>query len=358
MSSERIMGHKAVRIGLVGLGGHGRTIQDAAEQVEGLYVVSVFDVNEDEMAAAARRFSCDTARSYEEMLRRDDLDAVSLATPNALHRMQTEAALSAGLDVFVEKPIANRVSDGRAMIKAADEAGRILAVGHNMRFSRSVALAKKRLAERVLGELVTVEIHFSSDTGLRLPRESWRLRREDCPLLPVMQLGIHAIDLVHYLLGPIRSVFATARSVVSPQGVPDSVTAALRLQDGTDGTFVSNYCTQVRFELRFSGTEATMTLTPHRYELRRSAAVDGFGDGPAEVHEFTAFAHESYLLQMEAFVRAVRSRSRPAVGGREGLEALAVVEAMDESTRSGRIEQVAVFDDETFRDQPDAVESA
>ena len=356
MSNKRDDQNRRVRLGLVGLGGHGRTIQDAAAEVDGIEVVAVYDLNEGETATAARRFSCDPVRSYEDMLKRDDLDAVSLVTPNALHRRQTEAALAAGLDVFVEKPIANRVADGLAMVKAADEAGRVLAVGHNMRFSRSIVLARQRLEEGALGEPVTLELHFSSDTGLRLPPASWRLRPEECPLMPVMQLGIHAIDVVHFLLRPIRSVFATARSVVSPHGVPDSVTATIRLDGGIDGTLVSNYCTQIRFEIRISGTEATMTFTPHTFERRRSEDVDGLGSGPAETRDFGAFSRESYTLQLEAFARAVTDRTHPAVDGRAALEALAVVEALDESTRSGRVEQVAAFENQ--KDQPDVIQTA
>ena len=356
MSNKHADKSSPVRLGLMGLGGHGHTIQDAAGEVDGIDVAAVYDLDEGETEAAARRFGCDSVRSYEEMLNRDDLDAIALVTPNALHRSQTEAALAAGLDVFVEKPIANRVADGIAMVKAADEAGRVLAVGHNMRFSRSIVLARQRLEEGALGEPVTVEIHFSSDTGLRLPPASWRLRPEECPLMPVMQLGIHAIDVVHFLLRPIRSVFATSRSVVSPQGVPDSVTAAFRLDGGVDGTLISNYCTQIRFEIRISGTDATMTFTPHRIELRRTGDVDGLGDGPAETRDFGAFSRESYALQMEAFARAVRDRTRPAVDGRSALAALAVVEAMDESTRSGRVEQVTDFENQ--QDQQNVVQTA
>src|SRR5690606_35171826 len=105
-----------------------------------------------------------------------------------------------------------------------------------------------------LGEIVTMEVHFSSDTALRLPRDSWRLRPEQCPLLPMMQLGIHGVDLVHYLAGPIETVFAHARSVTTPAGVVDSVTAQYTLSGGAHGTMISSYCSPVRFEYRIAGT--------------------------------------------------------------------------------------------------------
>src|SRR5690606_22005509 len=95
----------SVRVGLVGLGGHGRTIQAAAEAAPGLTVAAVFDPDEGEAALAAERFGCAAAPSYEGLIARGDLDAVALVTPNAAHRPQAEAAFRAGLDVFVEKPI-------------------------------------------------------------------------------------------------------------------------------------------------------------------------------------------------------------------------------------------------------------
>ena len=146
------------------------------------------------------------------------LDAVALVTPNKLHRAQAEAAFAAGLHVFVEKPIAHTLDDGRAMIAAAERAGRVLMVGHNMRYALSAKRARTMLTAGGLGDPVGVELHFSSDNGRRLEPGSWRLRPDEAPLLPVTQLGIHALDLVHALLGPIGTVSAFARTVTTPPG--------------------------------------------------------------------------------------------------------------------------------------------
>ena len=124
---------RTIRVGLVGLGGHGRRIRQAAERVSDLEVGSVYDLDLEEAQVAADQFGCPIAPSFEALLEVDDLDAVVLVTPNGLHRAQAEAAFTAGLDVFVEKPIANTVADGRAMIEAAERAQAVLMVGHNIR---------------------------------------------------------------------------------------------------------------------------------------------------------------------------------------------------------------------------------
>ena len=332
-----------VRLGLVGLGGHGGTIQRAAAAAEGMNVVAVYDPLEAAVQEAVERFDCEAAPSYEALLARGDLDAVALVTPNSLHRPQAEAAFEAGLDVFVEKPLANTVADGLAMIEAAQDAGRILMVGHNMRFGRSTQMARRTLAAGRLGEIVSVEIHFSSDNTKRLARDAWRLRPDHCPLLPVMQLGIHAIDLVHDLVGAVEAVYALTRSVTTEPGVVDSVSATLRLASGPTGTLVSNYCTPSFFQLRLAGTEGLLRCTPHQFWFQPASDADGEGGGPSEAHDFRAYDLERSVLMLNAFVQSVRQRTRPEVDGWVSLQAVAVVEALHRSAKSGNVERVPSF---------------
>ena len=317
------MADTKIRIGIVGLGGHGRTIRRAIAEAGAFSVAAVYDVNEAEAAAAADEFGCDRASSYDELLRRD-LEAVVLVTPNHLHRDQAEAAFAAGLHVFLEKPIANTVADGRAIVEAADKKDRVLMVGHNMRYGEASRTARRILDEGGIGRVVSVEIHFSSETGLSLAPGAWRLRPDQCPLLPVMQLGIHAFDLVHYLLEPVAEVAGYARSVVVNPPAVDNVVASFRTAGGVTGTMVSNYCTPVRFEYRIAGTEGTLEGTPLSLH---------HGD---EMHDFRADDRASYRHQMKAFAQAVRTRSRPETDGRAGLQALSVVEALNEAVEKKR----------------------
>ncbi|HET6569039.1 MAG TPA: Gfo/Idh/MocA family oxidoreductase [Rhodothermales bacterium] len=329
-----------VRVALVGLGGHGLTIQRAVESAENLQVVAVCDLDPSEMRAAAERFGCDAVPSYDQVLARDDVDAVSLVTPNHLHRAQAEAAFAAGRDVFVEKPIANTVAEGLSMVQAAEAAGRVLMVGHNMRFSPAAQDARETIHQGRLGQIVSAEIHFSSDTVRQLASNAWRLHPDQCSLLPVMQLGIHAIDLMHFLLGPIREVFALSRTVLAPAGVVDSVSATFRIEGGPLGTMVSNYCTPVLFEYRIAGTEGLLHCTPHHYSFRRRDEVDRDGDG-APASSTPGAGLVSYVRQMRAFGEAVRRGAPSRVTGWDGLQALAVVDALRLSSETGAPQRVA-----------------
>jgi len=314
-----------VRIALVGLGNHGRTIQGAADAAPGLEIVAVYDPDTDEASRSAAHFGCDASSSYEALLERDDLDAVSLCSPNFVHRAQAEAAFIAGLDVFVEKPIANTVADGLAMVEAAEAADRILMVGHNMRFGEAIRWGKGLIDAGRLGEIVSVEFHFSSDTGLRLPSDSWRLQPGRCPLLPMMQLGVHGVDLVHQLVGTTEAVYAQARGVTTPDGVVDNVVASFELAGGIPGTLVSNYCTPVEFSLRIAGTEGMLAGSPLIQTFTPRAG------GEPEVFDTSADGFASYTAQMQAFADAVQTHRPPETDGWTATQALAVVEAMTDS---------------------------
>jgi predicted dehydrogenase len=190
--------------------------------------------------------------------------------------------------------------------KRPRRSGRILMVGHNMRMGPALEHSREAVAHR-LGRIVSVEVHFSADNTQRMPPDAWRLRPELCPLMPVMQLGIHGIDLVHDLAGPITSVNAVARAVTTPPDVLDSVSAVFTLESGATGTIVSNYCTQIRFEYRIAGTKGMLVGTPHSVWFRANADTDAKGDGSAETFDYTTIDRVSYERQMQAFAEAVRA---------------------------------------------------
>jgi predicted dehydrogenase len=321
------------RLGLVGLGGHGQNLQRAAEALDSVDVVAVYDPNETEARVASERFGCPATSSFEALLAMEGLEAVVLVTPNSVHRDQTEAALASGKHVLVEKPIANTVADGVAMVEAAEHANRKLMVGHNIRYGRAAREAKARLDRGEIGMLVSVEIHYSADNVQKGTHTGWRFQPGACPLLPMMQLGIHAIDLAQYLAGPVREVVAHTRSVLTAPGVDDNVTALLVFESGVVGTAVSNYCTPDLFQVRVTGTTGLLILDwiPHQLTvLPRGNRTES-----PEVFDYSALEGEDIQRELQAFGEAIRNDERPETDGRIGLAALAVVEAMAESARAG-----------------------
>ncbi len=224
------------------------------------------------------------------------------------------------------------------MIEAADRAQAVLMVGHNIRYGRLRDRPKTLVDDGSLGEIVSVEIHYSADNVQKGTHEGWRFQPAQCPLLPMMQLGIHAVDLAQYLIGPVREAAAHARSILTQPGVVDAVTGLLVFESGVVGTVVSNYCTPVLFQVRLAGTNGMLLVDwiPHRLTvLTRHTETEA-----PVVHDFAGLEGDELEGELREFADAVRLRRAPETDGPAGLRALAVVEAMSESAMSVETRQV------------------
>ncbi len=325
-----------INIGIVGLGGHGRTLQNWISKTDGLNVVSVFDISADERNRSARMFECGAASSFEELLFNDQIQAVVIATPNHLHLEQTNQCLNRRLDVLVEKPIANTVEDAKQMVELAESTDRLLMIGHNMRFNRASRKTKELIESGDFGEVVSVEIHFSANNTPYYAPDSWRLQPEYCPLLPVTQLGIHGIDLVHYFIGRVTSVVASARSVTVAHPIYDSVSALMNTDAGIAVTMASNYCSPVLFECRFAMTDRNIVYTPHSVDITPKKGMQG-SDSEWTHFDYHDNTEDGYWEEMKLFQRALASGTRQVeASARGGLQALAVHEALIASIETGQ----------------------
>jgi UDP-N-acetylglucosamine 3-dehydrogenase len=327
-----------IRIAQIGIKNHGRTILQATKEAGNLELISVFDTDTAAAKIAAGEFDARTAERYEEILNDSRVDAVSLVTPNHLHADEVQQAAEAGKHVFVEKPMSLTVSEGRVMIGAMKKAGRVLMVGHNTRRRRVFRRAKQLLLEKRIGDVVSVEMNISRPAGLQPGLPDWKGDPEKCPLLPMTQLGIHFIDTLEYLLGSIQRVSCFAASRAMPGGILDSSCALLQLSSGIPATLSSSYVTPDVYFIQIYGTEGILRCNSLslRLELSRNGEI-------SEVIEesFEDEGAESCVLEMREFGSCIVSGKQPETGGKEGLRAVAVIEAMLKSLRTQSVTQIS-----------------
>jgi predicted dehydrogenase len=159
-----------------------------------------------------------------------------------------------------------------------------------------------------------------------------------------MQLGIHGIDVIQYLVGPMSEVFAYSNSVTTRPEVVDSLVAAVSFENGARGTIVSNYCTQVAFQYLIAGTKGSVFFTPHRLWFRSAPDTNSQGEGAfTEEHDFLDRPLENYTLQMAAVADGLQSSTFAGASSDDALRALAVVEALNASSKQHqpvRIEEI------------------
>jgi len=343
-----------VRVGIVGAGGIARNVHIPGYQVlDDVEVVAVCDIAPGRAQEVAAEFRI--ASAYDDlatMLDGEDLDAVSVCTPNVAHKEGTLAALGAGLHVLCEKPIAMNLAEGREMVAAARERDRILQIGLHFRFQPE-SLALKRMVER--GDLG--DIYYGEATMLRrrgIPSWGVFTRRELQGGGALIDIGVHALDHTMWLMGnpkPLTvsgatyAAFGPRDDVAPPRwgmwdantfDVDDMGVAFVRFEGGATLVLRSAWAAHIGdnlAETRVLGTHGGAFLSPlqiYRDVDRVMVDITPTGLPTTEPHR-AEIAH---------FVSCVRGECECAVRPETVLDVQAVLDAVYASAESGR--EVAV----------------
>lgn len=289
-----------IRLALIGAGGMGTgDVEDALRSGEA-QLTAVADIYQGRLDRAKERWGSQvyTSRDYREVLARKDVDAVIVATPDHWHAAIAEAALRAGKDVYVEKPMVHKFAEGPKLITAQRETGRILQVGSQYASSLVFAKAGQLLQQKALGELNLVEAWLDRNTAIgawqySLPTDAteanidwetflggapkrafepvrlfrWRNYR-DYGTGVAGDLFVHLLTGLHFATGstgPSR-VYATGgvRYWKDGRDAPDVVLAMMDYPGFTFALRVnlaSGAAPPERFGLKFVGSEGTMEVT-------------------------------------------------------------------------------------------------
>jgi len=341
-------------IGIVGLGGighyHANLLSDqSAELVGGV------DISGDARRAFSEKFNVSTYEQVDELL--DIADALFITTPNRFHEEYTVAALDAGLDVLLEKPLAHTLESAQRIVAAARAAEGFCMVGFNNRFAAPVEVIKQYQANGRFGEMSHIEANYVRRRGIP-GRGSWFTSKEVAGGGALIDIGVHAIDLALHFLdfppivevsGTMRSQFGTREDYafvemwgddIGPQGfdVDDSTTAFIRTGEGQtislDVAWATNRPTNDEFVLR--GTEAGARFERASHELTiyedSKAGRDHLTDA-----EITTQANDTHKAEQRYFINHVGSARTPERNTvDEGLAVQRVIDAIYRSSEEGR----------------------
>ena len=332
---------RPVKVASVGIGWWSDVLAQAAVQSGVLEIVVAASRSADKRAAFATKYRCREAGSYEAVLGDPEVEAVLLTTPHTVHAEQVVAAAEAGKHVFVEKPFALTVADARRATEACRRAGVVLAVGHQRRRHPASRALKRLLDEGALGRVVQAEANMSGDLGFSLKPGVWRSRREETPGGAMTNVGIHPLDTLHYLLGPVVRVMAFVRRVVVTQvDIDDTTSVLLEFASGGLGYLGTSWVHATRTSfVTLHGTDAQAFWEADGARL--SVARQGQREpSPVPLGAVDTMATDAVVEELAEFGRCVREGGRPEVGGEEGTANVAVLEAIVESAATGRVAAV------------------
>lgn len=319
-----------IKVGIVGIGWWSDVLAAVIQKSDLLELRACYTRSADKAATFAAKFDCEAVESYEAMLAIDDLDGVILTTPNSAHRAGTEAAARMGKHVFVEKPISNTLADGRAMIAACEAAGVVLAVGHSYRRHGALRHLRKLIDDGELGRVSLAEGVFSNDNGLALKPGLWRSDPAEIPGGCLMQIGIHQIDNLLYLLGPASDVTAYFNRLETEPEVEDVTALLMRFESGAVGYVAADYISPRRFMLTLHGTKANAYFDMDNDGLR----LQRTGEAVPSPVDYPPVDH--LTAEMEDFAVAIRDNVAPEIDGRMAMFPLAIVLAAGRSSAEGK----------------------
>lgn len=328
------MSVEKVRLGSLGLGWWGSELADAVKRSGDGELVSCFSRGEEGRRAFAERHGCRAAETLEEFLADDEIEGVLIATSHQSHRQLIEAVAAAGKHIFVEKPLTTTVADGRACVEASEAAGVILQVGHQRRRTAANRRIRSMLDDGELGDIEVITANQSIPNGFKMPPEAWRWSPEQSPLGSMTSLGVHKIDTIHYLAGPVRAVTALTRAG-RDHPIDEATVLGLELASGALATLTTSFFTPVVNEITVHGTAAAA----HSLDGGTRLLVQKTGQSVRE--EVALDPVDPVVDQMSEFARAIRGKQQVEVTGAVALAVIAVLEAAVESAATGSLVEVA-----------------
>src|SRR6266852_1808706 len=235
------MSMKPMRVGCIGMGWWSDVLADDIRRSGKLEILSCYTRYEEKRQTFAAKYRCRPVASYEAMLADPEIEAIINTTPNNVHLATTSAAAAAGKHVFLDKPIANTVSDGRAITEACRKAGVVLALGYQRRRESHFRWIRGQIDAGVFGKLVNAEANISRDRLGKIDLSSWRYTAEGMPGGVMLQIGIHYADVLEYLLGPVKAVNGRFAQLVLPGDNPDVASMVFEHESGALSTLNASY---------------------------------------------------------------------------------------------------------------------
>lgn len=337
-----------IKVGIIGCGSITK-LRHAPEYRDNPYVDEIvfFDRNLQRATELANQFGGSVAQTAEELLADPAVEAISDCSSNEFHHIFSANALLSGKHVLCEKPISLSVEQANKIIEAQKESGKKLMVDHNQRFTRAHQKAKEIIKNEELGKVLTFRTTFGhsgpEQWGVNKSNSTWFFKKERSGLGVAGDLGIHKIDLIHYLLDDEIeqvSAFQGALDKVNEKGEPievcDNIVCSLKTKKGRLGT--------AAFSWTYYGEEDNSTVIyceqgilkiyhsdKYQIEIMNKNGENIF----FELEKIQTNENQTNSGVIDSFIDCIRLDQDPLVTGSDALSSLKVILGIMEAAEKG-----------------------
>jgi UDP-N-acetylglucosamine 3-dehydrogenase len=327
------MGKK--RVAVIGVGNMGKNHVRVYSQNPDVDLVAISDIDKNTAQSVGSMFGVKWYLDYNEMLKREEIDAVSIVVPTTKHEKVASDVIGYGKHVLLEKPIAESIKSAKKIIEKANESRIKLMVGHIERFNPAVAKIKQLIEEGKLGKVVSIS---SKRVG---PYANIKNNVGVC-----LDLAIHDIDVMRFITNDeVSEVYAKIGN--NSLSEEDYVSILLTLKKGITGLIEANWLTPTKIRrLDVTGTKGYAALDYIRQDLNLYGKV--LSERPADYEELIiAYGQpcmgkieikkeEPLKLEVNHFIKSIMDDSTPLADGQSGLRNLEVALTALQSARKGR----------------------
>ena len=318
-----------IRLAFVGLGWWGKELGIAAQILSSkISFGGCYSLSKEEMREFSTKFETKSYNKFDEILLDPEINGVVLATPHSQHADQIVKAASAGKHVFVEKPLALNTAAAKSAVKCCEDHDVILAVGHNRRFSPAAKELSKWISKNRFGQLLHVEAHFSGNSATHFDKTNWRADRQESPCGSLVSIGLHMIDTIQWLLGPIDKLSCISKRKALTVDIDDITVALFELKNGMTGTFATSFATPTNSCLKIFGTNGSAEVQGDFTELIWKSGGD-------LIDQPSLPTTNTLISEFEAFTEACAGKLKYPVTSAEAINNVAVIEAMANSSSRG-----------------------
>lgn len=325
------------RIGIIGVGWISQVVHlPILTRLPEAEVVAICDRDRSKARLVGEKFGI--RRVYtdvEKLLENEECTAVVVATPTDTHREVTLAALKAGRDVLVEKPIGRSTAEAVEMATAARDEKRTLMVGMNHRFRPDTIVLKSFLQGKELGRIVHVRTAWLRKQSSTSP---WLTQKERSGGGVLLDLGIVLLDLAFWLLEyPEVKKVSAAHFAIKTRGVEDTSIAAITLKNGAVVNLEASWSLTVPedvYSCHVFGAEGSASLSPLRVNKEMHGNLVNLA--PAKMEPPQHWYRRSYENELRHFLGSVRSGHPVISTAEEAVQRMKVVDAMYKSARTGK----------------------
>jgi len=323
-----------IGMGVIGCGGMGSSLANNAKNLDHVEVLRVSDVDESRAQNLASQLGVEYDLDYHELLKREEIQAVLIATPPFLHRQVAVDAASAKKHIFCEKPMAPTLEDCDAMIKATQENGVKLTIGFVCRYHAAHSKVHELVQSGEFGNPVCMMVRrIGGQWGEAQP--SWRFKRE-LSGGSLMEINAHEIDFIRFVCGDVTSVYAVGGTYVQLDAdYPDVMVVSLKFKNGAVGTLHSSHVSAIGAYGGRVDCEMGSIYFPSIWGGRAVIEYQKVGSSAQTIQISDIKVEPPVQHEIRRFVDAIIKDEQPPITGYDGRAAVEIALAAYQSVETG-----------------------